>query len=164
MLPHAAQTEENAVRHAFTRRSFIGAGAMALGTLGLCACGSGSSGQTSGTTQSWSAVQDDSLDCLTVQVSGGNVVAMPGDGWAPRDGYIQLQLSGGSIPGQTIDAIWREGSVLNIRLGSGDQPSTLDLMLTEYRLEAEQTEVDAVDAVKVDFGNGDVQEIQRSYE
>lgn len=152
------------MKRTVTRRSFIGAAALLFGAPGLFACGTASPDRTSDASQSWSAEQDDSLACLTVQVSGGNVVAMPGDGWAPREGYIQLQLSGGSVPGQTIDAVWREGSVLNARLASGDGPSTLNLMLTEYRLEADQAEVDAVETVKVDYGNGDVQEIQKAYE
>ncbi len=155
--------------HTASRRSFLAAAAMLSASIGLAACASDSgrdtgADQDTGTSPSWSATQDDSLDCLTMQVAGGNVVAMTGDGWTPRDGFVQLQLSGGSIPGQSIEAVWRDGAVLNVRLGSGDEPSTLDLMLTEYRLESSQAEVDAVESVKVDYGNGDVQEIQRAYE
>lgn len=155
--------------HTASRRSFLAAAAMLSASIGLAACASDSgrdtgADQDTGASPSWSATQDDSLDCLTMQVAGGNVVAMTGDGWTPRDGFVQLQLSGGSIPGQSIEAVWRDGAVLNVRLGSGDKPSTLDLMLTEYRLESSQAEVDAVESVKVDYGNGDVQEIQRAYE
>lgn len=145
-----------------TRRSFISAAALATSALGATACASGQA--QSSQSESWSAAQDDSLTCLTMQVSGGNVVAMPGDGWAPRDGYIQLQLGGGSVPGQEIEAMWREGSTLTVKLKSDDQPSTLDLVLTEYRLESDQANIDAVQTVKLDDGNGSIQELQKAYE
>ncbi len=148
-----------------SRRSFFGGLVAFAGVLGLAACGSGNgSGDAESLSESWSAEQDDTLACLTMQVSGGNVVAMPGDGWAPRDGYIQLQLGGSSIPGQEIEAVFREQAVLTVKLKSSDQASTLDLVLTEYRLVSEQANIDAVESVRVDYGNGDVQEIQKAYE
>ena len=148
-----------------SRRSFIGSLAGFASALGLAACGSSDeSNGTESPSESWSVEQDDELACLTVQVSGGNVVAMPGDGWAPREGYIQLQLSGSSIPGQEIEAVYRERAVLTVKLKESDQASTLDLLLTEYRLVSDQVNIDAVGTVKVDYGNGDVQEIQKAYE
>ncbi len=45
------------------------------------------------------------LPALCMEVSGGAIVAMPGNGWKPQDEWIQLQLSGGSIPGKEIEAI-----------------------------------------------------------
>lgn len=168
-----------------TRRSFIGSAAALLCASGIAGCGgapasnaSTSSGSADGGASgsespdatagdgatTWTATQDDSLNCLTMQVAGGNVVAMPGDGWAARDGYIQLQLSGGSVPGQRIASVQQEGGVLAVALEASGDASTLDLVLTEYRLESNQATVDAVETVKVDYGNGDVQEIQKAYE
>ncbi|MDO4850104.1 MAG: hypothetical protein Q4B45_10110 [Coriobacteriia bacterium] len=148
-----------------SRRSFIGSLAGFASALGLAACDSSNdASDAESPSESWSVEQDDELACLTVQVSGGNVVAMPGDGWAPREGYIQLQLSGSSIPGQEIEAVYRERAVLTVKLKASDQASTLDLLLTEYRLVSDQSNIDAVGTVKVDYGNGDVQEIQKAYE
>ncbi len=148
-----------------SRRSFVCGLTAFAGALGLAACGSTSGSDNSEPlSESWSVEQDDTLACLTMQVAGGNVVAMTGDGWAPRQGYIQLQLSGSSIPAQEIEAVYRERAVLTVKLKSSYQASTLNLLLTEYRLESAQENVDAVSSVKVDYGNGDVQEIQKAYE
>lgn len=148
-----------------TRRAFLTSAAtvVAAGTgLGLTACKTPSAAEGPAT---WTAAPDDSLECLTVQVSGGNVVAMPGDGWAPRDGFIQLQLSGGSIPGEEIESAVSDGGVLAVKLKSGDGPSTLDLVLTEFRLEPpEGISVDGIDSVTVDYGDGKPQELQKAYE
>ncbi len=111
----------------------------------------------------WNATQDDSLNVLSMQVSGGNVVAMTGDGWAARDGYVQLQLSGGSIPGQTIESVIQDGSDLTVTLKSeGDGAASLDLLLTEYRLEG--GDVSSVERVLIDYGTGEVVEAQKAYE
>lgn len=148
-----------------TRRAFIvgtAAVAAAGAGLGLAACQTPSANSGSAT---WTAAPDDSLECLTVQVSGGNVVAMPGDGWAPRDGFIQLQLSGGSIPGEEIESAVSDNGVLAVKLKSGDGPSTLDLVLTEFRLvPPEGTSVDGIDSVTVDYGDSKPQELQKAYE
>lgn len=53
----------------------------------------------------WEFDADDSLPIMTMEVSGGNTVAAPGDYWYPRDGFVQLQLSGGSIPGEEIERV-----------------------------------------------------------
>lgn len=148
-----------------TRRTFIASAAAVVGAgagLGLAACQTPSA--TEGTA-AWTATPDDSLECLTVQVSGGNVVAMPGDGWAPRDGFIQLQLSGGSIPGEEIESAVSDGGVLAIKLKSGDGPSTLDLVLTEFRLvPPEGISVEKIESVTVDYGDGEPQELRKAFE
>ena len=109
----------------------------------------------------WSSTQGDSLDVLTMQVAGGNVVAMTGDGWVARDGYIQLQLSGSST-GQAIDSISQDGSELTVTLQSDGDASSTDLLLTEYRLQG--GDVSSIKRVLVDYGTGDVEEIQEAYE
>lgn len=148
-----------------TRRTFIASAAAVVcagAGLGLAACKTPSA--TEGTA-AWTATPDDSLECLTVQVSGGNVVAMSGDGWAPRDGFIQLQLSGGSIPGEEIESAVSDGGVLAVKLKSDDGPSTLDLVLTEFRLvPPEGISVEKIESVTVDYGDGEPQELQKAYE
>ena len=148
-----------------TRRTFIAGAAAVVAAeagLGLAACKTPSAAEGAA---AWTATPDDSLECLTVQVSGGNVIAMPGDGWAPRDGFIQLQLSGGSIPGEEIESAVSGGGVLAVKLKSGDGPSTLDLVLTEFRLEPpEDISVDGIESVTVDYGDGKPQELQKAYE
>lgn len=144
---------------AMSRRSFIVSAAAALGALGLAGC-SGTSGSSAAET--WTATQDDSLAVLTMQVAGGNVVAMTGDGWAPRDGYVQLQLSGGTIPGQTIKSVTRDGKKLTVVLESSGGAASLNLMLTEYRLEG--GDASAVGGVSVDYGTGTVEDLQKAYE
>lgn len=150
-----------------TRRLFIGTAASAASLLcatGLAGCnGSSSDGASSNTeAPAWTSTQDDTLDVLCMQVSGGAVVAMPGDGWAPRDGFVQLQLSGGSIPGQEIESVTCDGKKLTVKLKAGDGASTLDLMLTEYRLEG--GDAASIEGVTVDYGNGEKSELDRAYE
>lgn len=84
--------------------------------------------------QQLTASQDDSLDPLTMEVAGSNVVAMVGDGWAQRDGWIQLQLAGGSVPGQSVESAVQDGSTLYVTVGKGSE-TTLDLFITEWRIE-----------------------------
>lgn len=110
----------------------------------------------------WSAVQDDELPVLTMQVSGGNVVAMPGDGWAARDGYVQLQLSGASIPGDEVASITQEDDTLSVTLSADGDASSLDLMLTEYRLTG--GDVASVERVLVTYPDGSTAELQQAYE
>ena len=148
-----------------TRRAFIAGAAAVVAAgagLGLAACKTPSAAEGAA---AWTATPDDSLECLTVQVSGGNVVAMPGDGWAPRDDFIQLQLSGGSIPGEEIESAVSDDGVLAVKLKSGDGPSTLDLVLTEFRLvPPEDVSVEKIESVTVDYGDGEPQELQKAYE
>ena len=144
---------------AMSRRPFIVSAAAALGALGLAGC-SDTSGSSAAET--WTATQDDSLAVLTMQVAGGNVVAMTGDGWAHRDGYVQLQLSGGTIPGQTVKSVTRDGKKLTVVLESSGEAASLNLMLTEYRLEG--GDASAVEGVSVDYGTGTVEDLQKAYE
>lgn len=121
---------------------------------GLTACLSDEGGAAQ-----WAAAQDDSLPCLTMEVAGGNTVAMPGDGWAVRDSWIQLQLSGSSIGAQRIGSVAQDGDVLTVDLGSGAGPATLDLVVTEYRLEG--GDPSRIEAVKIRCQDGTLRELQR---
>lgn len=84
-----------------------------------------------------------------MQVSGGAIVAMPGSGWKPQDGWIQLQLSGGSIPGKEIESIIQEGSTLVVQLKKpASDIETMDLRLTEYRVEGDDvSSIESVDII-----------------
>ncbi len=142
-----------------TRRQFVATAAGVAATLLATAGCKGE--QRSGGTPLWSATQDDSLPPLTFEASPGNDVALPGEGWAARDGYIQLQLAGGSIPGQKIKSVAETDGALTVTLETGDGPSTMDLALTEWRLEVREGSVDGVGRVIVDHGGADVRELER---
>lgn len=130
-------------------------GAIAFGVVGP------NKGKATSTT--WTATADDDLSILTMQVAGGNVVAMPGDGWAPRDGFVQLQLSGSSIGGQEIDRVTQDGDALTVTLkAEGDGPATLDLVATEYRLEG--GDVASVKSVSVTYADGQTTQLEQAYE
>ena len=77
----------------------------ACGAVAATALGCSASNDAKAT---WTWTQDDDLPVLCMQVSGGAIVAMPGSGWKPQDGWIQVQLSGGSIPGKEIESIIQE--------------------------------------------------------
>ena len=63
--------------------------------------------------------------------------------------WIQLQLSGGSIPGKEIEAITQEGSTLVVRLKKPNSDmETMDLCLTEYRVAG--GDVSSVESVVVE--------------
>ena len=141
-----------------TRRQFVAGVGRLAALLALAGCGKG---QASGGTPLWSATQDDSLPVLTFEASPENDVALPGEGWATRDGYIQLQLAGGSIPGQKIERVAEKDGELTVTLETGDGPSTMDLLLTEWRLEVREGSVNAIERVTVDHGGGDVRELER---
>lgn len=86
----------------------------------------------------WEFEADDALPIMTVKVTGGNTVAAPGDYWYSRDGFVQLQLSGGSIPGEEIERVTYDAALktLTVKLkNQGDVPTTMDIALTEWRLE-----------------------------
>lgn len=130
-------------------------GAIAFGVVGP------NKGKATSTT--WTATADDDLSILTMQVAGGNVVAMPGDGWAPRDGFVQLQLSGSSIGGQEIDRVTQDGDALTVTLkAEGDGPATLDLVATEYRLEG--GDAASVKSVSVTYADGQTTQLEQAYE
>ena len=103
---------------------------------------------------SWTAEQDESLDMLTTKVSGGTEVSQPEEGWAPRDGYIQLQLLGSSIPEQEIESVEQDGDELTVTLKVQDGPMTMDILLTEWRLTG--GDVESVKSVTIDYGKGDI--------
>lgn len=134
-----------------TRRTFVAA---ACGAVAAAACGPvtatmfGCSRQDA-SAAAWTWEEDADLPVLCMEVSGGAVVAMPGNGWKPQDGWIQLQLSGGSIPGKEIEAIAQEGSTLVVRLKKPDSDmETMDLCLTEYRVAG--GDVSSVESVVVE--------------
>lgn len=130
-------------------------GAIAFGVVGP------NKGKATSTT--WTATADDDLSILTMQVAGGNVVAMPGDGWAPRDGFVQLQLSGSSIGGQEIDRVTQDGDALTVTLkAEGDGPATLDLVATEHRLEG--GDAASVKSVSVTYADGQTTQLEQAYE
>ena len=103
---------------------------------------------------SWTAEQDESLDVLTTKVSGGAEVSQSGEGWASRDGYIQLQLLGSSIPEQEIESVEQDGDELTVTLKVQDGPMTMDILLTEWRLAG--GDVESVKSVTIDYGKGDI--------
>ena len=120
-----------------TRRAFV---AVACGAVAAAACGSVAATMLGCTKQdasgsAWTWEEDADLSVLCMEVSGGAIVAMPGNGWKPQGEWIQLQLSGGSIPGKEIEAITQEGATLVVRLKKpASDMETMDLRLTEYRV------------------------------
>ena len=85
----------------------------------------------------------------SITLGNGAIVAMPGNGWKPQGEWIQLQLSGGSIPGKEIEAITQEGSTLVVRLKKPNSDmETMDLCLTEYRVAG--GDVSSVESVVVE--------------
>lgn len=121
-----------------TRRTFV---AVACGAVAAtAACGPVTAAMLGCTKQdasgsAWTWEEDVDLPVLCMEVSGGAIVAMPGNGWKPQGEWIQLQLSGGSIPGKEIEAITQEGATLVVRLKKpASDMETMDLCLTEYRV------------------------------
>ena len=108
----------------------------------------------SGQDVSWTAEQDDSLDILATKAAGDDEVAQPEEGWASRDGYIQLQLLGSSIPEQKIESVEQDGDELTVTLKVQDGPMTIDILLTEWRLTG--GDVESVKSVTIDYGKGDI--------
>lgn len=96
----------------------------------------------------WMWAQDDELDVLSMQVAGGAIVAIPGNGWKPQDGWIQVQLSGGSVPGKEIEKIWQEGSTLVVKLKKPSSiAETMDIRLTGFRVSGGN--VSSIDSVEI---------------
>lgn len=69
----------------------------------------------------WEFEADDALPIMAVKVTGGNTVAAPGDYWYPRDEFVQLQLSGGSIPGEEIERVTFDASLKTLSVELKDQ-------------------------------------------
>lgn len=112
---------------------------------------------------SWSAEADDSLDHLSRKGADGDPAILTGDAWAPREGFIQLQLSGASIPGQKIESVSEKDGTLTVALEVQDGPQTMDLLITEWRLTPEDAaRVSSIERVMIDYGGGDVREAERA--
>ena len=146
------ETEATMAKH-MTRRAFVATACTAVAATAL-GCSASNDSETT-----WSWRQDDDLSVLYMQVSGGAIVAMPGSGWKPQDGWIQVQLSGGSIPGKEIESITQEGSTLVVQLKKpASDIETMDLRLTEYRVEG--GDVSSVESVDI-IDKGERHEAQR---
>ena len=126
-----------------TRRAFVTTACTAVAATALGCSASDDAKAT------WTWTQDDDLPVLCMQVSGGAIVAMSGSGWKPQDGWIQVQLSGGSIPGKEIESITQEGSTLVVQLKKpASDIETMDLRLTEYRVESgDVSSIESVDII-----------------
>lgn len=137
-----------------TRREFL-VGCAGVATLVVTGCSAGS-GTKNDIAAKWDFERDDDLGILGMEVAGGNVVAATGDGWAACDGFIQLQLGGGSIPGTQIKSVTseRDGSRLTVALES-EGVSTRDLVWSEWRLTPPAgVDVSSVGELSVDYGDG----------
>lgn len=126
-----------------TRRAFVTTACTAVAATAL-GCSASDDAKAA-----WTWTQDDDLPVLCMQVSGGAIVAMPGSGWKPQDDWIQVQLSGGSIPGKEIESITQEGSTLVVKLKKPtSEIETMDLRLTEYRVEGgDVSSIESVDII-----------------
>ena len=114
----------------------------------------------------WGFEADEGLPIMTMKVSGGNTVAASGDYWYPRDEFVQLQLSGGSIPGEEIERVTFDATLktLTVKLkDQGDVPTTMDIALTEWRLEPPAgAAVSEVEHVKITYQDGSTSEIAKA--
>lgn len=114
----------------------------------------------------WTFETDDSLPIMTVKLADGNTVAAPGDYWYPHDEFVQLQLSGGSIPGEEIERVTYDATLktLTVKLkDQGDVPTTMDIALTEWRLESPSgVAVPEVEHVEVTYQDGSTSEIAKA--
>lgn len=147
---NSGEMEATVAKH-MTRRTFVAA---ACGAVAAAACGPAAATMFGCSRQdasgaAWTWEEDADLPVLCMEVSGGAVVAMPGNGWKPQGEWIQLQLSGGSIPGKEIEAITQEGATLVVRLKKpASDMETMDLCLTEYRVAG--GDVSSVESVVVE--------------
>lgn len=147
---NSGETEATVAKH-MTRRTFVAA---ACGVVAAAACGPVAAtmlgcAKQNADDSAWTWEEDADLPVLCMEVSGGAIVAMPGNGWKPQAEWIQLQLSGGSIPGKEIEAITQEGSTLVVRLKKPKSDmETMDLCLTEYRVAG--GDVSSVESVVVE--------------
>lgn len=136
-----------------TRRAFLLSAAAAAFSLAACRKQE----------VSWSAAADDSLDYLAREGADGDPAILTGDAWGPREGFIQLQLSGASIPGQKIESVSEKDGTLTVALEVQDGPQTMDLLITEWRLTPEDAaRASSIERVMVDYGGGDVREAERA--
>ncbi len=141
----------------------IGFAVLAVLVIAFCIWMFGGRGGTA-----WTFEADDSLPIMTVRSTGGNAntLAVPGDYWYPRDEFVQLQLSGGSIPGEEIERVTFDTALktLTVKLkNQGDVPTTMDIALTEWRLEPSSgVAVSEVEHVKIVYQNGSTNGIAKA--
>lgn len=110
------------------------------------------------TAAAWSFEADDSLSVLSTDSDGETV--MPVDCWRAEDGWIHLQLTGGSIPGIELDRVMQDGSALVTVLKSSDGITTMDLRVFAWRLiPSASSEVAKIDAVRLDRGDGNLTDL-----
>ena len=81
-------------------------------------------------------------------------------------GATWLQLSGGSIPGEEIERVTFDATLktLTVKLkDQGDVPTTMDIALTEWRLEPPAgAAVSDVEHVKITYQDGSTSEIAKA--
>ena len=141
-----------------SRRAFV-LGVTSIGiTFGLSCCASGAVGDAGVT---WDVQRDDGMPQLRQKAADGSVVAALQDGWAACDGYIQLQLGSGSIPGIKIrSATGKNSDTVAVALDPGDGVSTRDLIWGEWRMTAPVgIDVASVRSVTIDYGDGNAVEL-----
>ena len=154
-----------------TRREFLARSAAASVAFTLAAAGCSGSDAGSGNLDgdaSWSVEQDDSLPMLTTKPNaGGDAAVIPESCWypVPEDGYIQLQLTGGSVPGTEIDSVTRSGENLLVTLKAKDGPQTMDLSVTEFRLKpqgCDAGDIPSVETVTLNPANTDPRTLEKA--
>lgn len=102
----------------------------------------------------WKAEEDASLGVLAQKGAQAGDTVMPADRWAKRDGWIQLQLAGPSLPAAEIEGIAQEGSTLRVTVGSGREGfQTMDIELVQFRLSGGDAE--SIEEVVVSRGGDD---------
>lgn len=139
----------------------IGFAALAVLVIAFCIWTFGDQGGAA-----WEFEADDSLPIMTMKVSGGSTVAASGDYWYPCDEFVQLQLSGGSIPGEEIERVTFDASLKTLSVAlkdQGDVPTTMDIALTEWRLEPPSgVAASEVEHVRITYQDGSTNEIAKA--
>ena len=130
------------------------AAACLMGALAGCAGGAADaapSAEEAAVDATWTFAQDEELPLLAEE---GSSTVMPSDGWCAVEEGIQLQLTGGSIPGVNIASVEQEGTTLTVALEVNDGPSTMDLVMSEWMLTPDVAG-QQIERVLVDYGHGD---------
>ena len=102
----------------------------------------------------WSFEEDDALPVLSTEK--GSEAVMPVDCWHAEDGWIRLQLTGGSIPGLELDRVEQDGDTLTITLKASDGITTMDLRVFAWRLTPDAQTAVGIERVRLDRGDGDL--------
>lgn len=113
-----------------SRRQFLGIALCIPGTILLGGC-------TQNKKVSWTAIRDDSLEQLSIEVAKDKKISMPSSGWKKCDDYIQLQVAHSTNPGYKIGKISRKRGTLTVRLDSNDpnvESETKDIEIAEYKI------------------------------